>query len=141
MRGACLVVLLLALPVASAAGALRMPDRFLGHWAGTAASCESDADDLALHIEPERITYWESRGPIKAVVVRGDDEVALIAELSDEGETWLSTAGFVLSDNGRQLRSTNGYSAEPVVRYRCPGPVRGSAGSPSTSHRHDPKTD
>uniref|UniRef100_UPI003F7EB286 hypothetical protein n=1 Tax=Xanthomonas sp. 0924 TaxID=2835534 RepID=UPI003F7EB286 len=105
-------------------GKTTVPDRFVGQWAGRAESCGSDADDLMLRIAPGHITYWESDGPIKAVVVRGDAEIALIVELSGEGETWLSTAQFTLSPDGMQLADTVTMPGKTLVRYKCPDAVR-----------------
>ena len=99
-----------------------VPERFVGTWAGAPASCGSDTDDLALRLTSRHLTYWESDGPIRAVVVRGD-EIALIAELSGEGETWLSTAKFELSPDGRTLKDNISIPGKEVVRYRCSGPV------------------
>ncbi len=72
-----------------------------------------------LKIEADRITYWESDGPIKAVVVRGKYEIALIAELSGEGETRLSTAHFKLSPEKNMLIDMSDPEIE-FIRYRCP---------------------
>lgn len=75
----------LLLPLSTLAGdnATTAPERLVGQWAGSPDSCGSDTDDLTLRIARNHITYWESNGPIKAVVVRGDTEIALMGE----GET------------------------------------------------------
>jgi len=136
------VVLALALAVsvpASSASDVTVPTRFVGNWAGSPESCGSDADDLVLRLAPRHISYWESAGPIRAAVVRGD-EIALIAELSGEGETWLSAIKFELSPDGRMLIDRASVPGNEVVRYRCsestgarpnnsfkPMPLRGTA--------------
>lgn len=97
-----------------------VPERFVGHWAGSPEACGSDTDDLILRIAPGHITYWESDGPIRAVVARAADEIALIAELSGEGETWLSPVRFRLSADGRRLIDETSIPGNEVVRYRCP---------------------
>jgi hypothetical protein len=132
----------LLLPLSALAGSdmATVPSRFVGQWAGSPDSCGSDADDLTLRIAPRHITYWESDGPIKAVVVRADTEIALIFELSGEGETWLSTAQFTLSRDGSQLVDNTTVPGTELVRYKCsgavgtrsnnsfkPNPLRGSA--------------
>jgi hypothetical protein len=132
--------LLLPLSVVAGSGGATVPDRFLGSWAGSPDSCGSDADDMILRIAPRRISYWESEGPIRAVVTRGDAEIALISELSGEGETWLSTANFKLSQDGRQLIDDTSVPGQQFVRYKCsdtvgarsnnsfkPTPLRGAA--------------
>jgi hypothetical protein len=136
-----LFIATLLLPLSALAGSdMAVPDRFIGHWAGSPDYCGSDADDLILRIAPHHITYWESDGPIKAVVVRGDTEIALISELSGEGETWLATAQFTLSPDGNQLMDNTTVPGTELVRYKCsgavgarsnnsfkPNPLRGSA--------------
>lgn len=97
-----------------------IPDQFVGSWAGNPVSCGSDADDLALRMDPHHISYWESDGPIKSVVLRGSNEIALISELSGEGETWLATARFELSPDGARLTDRTTIPGEEIVRYRCP---------------------
>ena len=96
-----------------------VPDRFVGHWAGSHSFCDSDSDDLRLHIGSHHIAYWESQGPIRAVVVRGR-EIALISELSGEGNTWLATAKFVISAHGEMLVDHTSVPGKKVIRYRCP---------------------
>ncbi|GGA78775.1 hypothetical protein GCM10011521_16230 [Arenimonas soli] len=97
-----------------------VPDRFVAHWAGSPDACGSKADDLALRIGAKHIEYWESQGPIRASVTRGN-EIALIAELHGEGEAWLATASFTLSDDGLQLVDRTTIPGREVVRHRCPG--------------------
>ena len=118
-----IATLLLPLPSLADDDMVAVPDRFVGHWAGSLDSCGSDADDLILRIAPHHIAYWESAGPIKAVVVRGDTEIALISELSGEGETWLSTAKFTLSQDGRQLIDNTTVPGQELVRYKCSGTI------------------
>jgi len=135
-----ITALLLSVPLLASSTAAVVPDRFVGDWAASPISCGSDADDLLLRIEAHHIFYWESNGPIKAAVTRGNDEIALILELSGEGETWLATAQFKLSEDGRRLIDNTTVSGKEVVRYRCqtpigtrpnnsfkPNPLRGSA--------------
>ena len=112
----------------AAHGTASVPERFVGHWAGSPEACGSDTDDLVLRIAPGHITYWESDGPIRAVVARADDEIALIAELSGEGETWLSPVRFRLSVDGRRLIDQTPVPGREVVRYRCQAAAGASSG-------------
>ncbi len=127
--------LLLPLPLLAGNTAAAVPDSFIGHWAGSATSCDSDADDLILRIGARRISYWESEGPIKAVVTHGDNEIALIAELSGEGETWLATARFKLSSDGRKLIDDTTVPGQEIVRYKCPNPI---GARPNNSFKPNP---
>lgn len=100
-----------------------MPERLIGLWASSPEACGTETDDLILRIAPQRITYWESDGPVLAAVVRAERELALIVELSGEGETWLSTAHFRLSPDGRRLIDETSVPGQQRVRYRCPAPA------------------
>lgn len=111
--------LLLPLPGVAGNTGTNVPKQFVGLWAGSPASCGSGDDDLILRIGIRDIAYWESEGPIKAVVTRGTNEIALIVELSGEGETWLATARFSLSEDGRQLVDDTTMPGRRLVRYRC----------------------
>ncbi|NZA27781.1 hypothetical protein H0E84_15490 [Luteimonas sp. SJ-92] len=115
---AAIAALLLPLQLSAGHPAATVPDRFVGHWAGSPGSCDAHIDDLILRIAPNHISYWESEGPIEAVVVRGD-EIALISELSGEGETWLATAKFTLSADGRRLIDRTSAPGRELVRHRC----------------------
>ena len=117
-----LAIGLLAPAPASTADDVAVPERFVGTWASSPASCGSGADDLVLRLASRHISYWESQGPIRSVIVRGD-EIALIAALSGERETWLATARFKLSPNGRMLTDSISISGKEIVRYRCSGAV------------------
>ena len=115
-----IATLALVFDATSAAANSAVPAQFVGYWAGSPELCGSDSDDLILHISEKHISYWESNGPIRAVVTRGSNEIALIAELSGEGETWLATASFTLSTDGRRLLDSTTVPGQTVVRYRCP---------------------
>ena len=115
---------LLAVALALGAGAATaaelqatVPPRFQGEWAASLKQCGT-GDESRLTIEPAHIRFYESRGAIKAVVTQGDSELALIAELSGEGETWLALRHFRLAADQKTLTDVTG---EPeLVRYRCP---------------------
>jgi len=112
---------LLAISGSSAASepAESMPVQFIGEWNAVVADCGTGNNDSVLEIEADHISYWESDGPIRAIVAHGRYEVALIAELSGEGETWLTTAQFKLSPREDKLVSTS-IPGREFVRYRCP---------------------
>ena len=118
MRFALVPALLLSSPALVRASEVAIPSQFVGEWASSREHCGSASDDMALRISKNHVSQWESGGPILAVVVRGRSEVAFIAELSDEGETWLATYSFKLSSDGLQLVDTSPASAK--VRFKCP---------------------
>ncbi len=118
MQAIVLAIALLAPAVVPSSGDVVVPERLVGTWASSPVSCGSDADDLALRITSHHVFHWESDGPIRAVVVRGN-EIALISELSGESEIWLSTAKFELSADGHILTDSTTIPGKEIVRYRC----------------------
>lgn len=96
-----------------------VPARFLGEWSADIKSCGSDVDDFVLVIKPRHIAFWESSGPIKAVVANGPREIMLIAEVSGEGFIWLSNSHFTLSADGNALTAIDRTDNE-FIRFRCP---------------------
>ncbi|WP_027081516.1 hypothetical protein [Luteimonas mephitis] len=96
-----------------------MPDQFIGEWNADVADCGIGRNDSVLKVDANTISYWESVGFIQAIVVQGRREVALIADMAGEGEEWLATAHFKLSEAGDELVSVDERGGE-FVRYRCP---------------------
>ena len=95
-----------------------VPQRFQGDWNADPQDCSADLSESQLLIAGAEIAFYESAGPIIAVVTRGDHEVALVSELSGEGENWLAYNLFRLSDDGMQLIDITENA--DFVRYRCP---------------------
>lgn len=102
---------------APAPGAVSVPTAFQGEWQADPAHCGSALDDSRLRIGPDTMQYHESRGPVRAAVANGD-ELALIVELSGEGETWLKTEHFRLSPDRNALSSLDA-GGTAFVRHRC----------------------
>ena len=123
-----LASLSLALAFASGAGTATaaerqatVPIRFQGEWVSDLKYCGGRGfDDSRLTIGAERIQYYESGGPIKAVVTQGELELALISEQSGEGETSLTCSHFRLADDDRSLIDAADVTGERNARYRCP---------------------
>ena len=95
-----------------------VPARFVGEWVADLKRCGTDRDDSRLRLDADRVRFHESGGPIRAVVARGESEIALIAELSGEGETWLACHRFRLSADRERLIDATGEAE--FARYRCP---------------------
>lgn len=128
-----LAIAVLFLPISTEAGsaAAAVPEQFIGQWASRLASCDSGADDLVVRIAARHIQYWESDGPIRAVVERGGRELALIAELSGEGQTWLHATKLELSAEGDRLIDRTTIPGKGIVRYRCPDAAPGDSDASS----------
>lgn len=116
-----LAALLLLLPSLAVAAELvpAIPTQFRGEWNTDLSVCGTGDNESALSIKANSIEFYESDGPLKAIVVHGRYEVALIAELSGEGETWLATHEFRLSPGMDKLIADYG-SGDEYVRFRCP---------------------
>jgi hypothetical protein len=120
MRAILSLMLIIAPAGAIAADAVeRTPTQFLGEWNSVPAQCGTGDNDSALRIAPNHIHFYESDGPLKAIVVHGRYEIALIAELSGEGSTWLTSMQFKLSPSENELIYTHA-SGKQFVRFRCP---------------------
>jgi len=113
------IMLLLAAGGAIAADLQRtVPPRFQGEWNSNLVDCGTGLNDSRLRISANRIRFYESGGPTKAVVTEGEFDLALISELSGEGQTWLSYNLFRLSADHTYLTDVSNDST--LVRYRCP---------------------
>ncbi len=135
LRNLALMVRLSAVPllfVAALAGASpapgaerieEIPAAFHGLWMAEPRHCRAKATDESwLRIEAGRINFYESSGPVLAVVRRGTGEIGLISELSGEGSTWLHLVRLRLDAAGNRLAlETLGVAGE-TTRVRCPEP-------------------
>lgn len=79
LRAAALLLTTTALgaaPLAAAERLERIPPAFQGIWMAELRYCSTRAiDESWLRIEADRISFYESTGPVLAVVGRGRDEV------------------------------------------------------------------
>ncbi len=103
MRCIAIIATLLAIPSNAAEMHDVVPDQFLGTWAANAAHCATKSTESKLVISDKQIAFYESHGPILSVVSDGALELALILELSGEGQTWVETKQFRLSEDRRTL--------------------------------------
>lgn len=95
-----------------------LPADFLGEWNMTPADCGSSRNDSRLVIEPDRIAWWESSGPVTAVTVHGPGEIEVTTRMSGEGETWDASYRFRL--DGQDSLVTTDATGGSMTRRRCP---------------------
>jgi len=119
IRLVLLSLLLSAGSVSAAEQQREIPARFLGEWNANLKNCGTDLNDSRLRITADRIRFYESGGPVRAVVTQGEFDLALIAELSGEGSAWLSYKHFRLSADHTHLTDVTDNDSG-LVRYRCP---------------------
>ena len=95
------------------------PVEFQGKWSSELKYCNTDNVNN-LNIQKNEIEYWESNGPILAIVTKTKNEVAFISELSGEGDVWLSFSHYSLSPDKKKLTDiTDPYDKNKLVRLRC----------------------
>jgi len=154
MRALAIIPLLVVSSHAPAADLISaVPDRFVGEWNASLSDCGTANNDSRLLIGKDHITFWDSDGPVKAVVAEGRYEIALILHLSGEGETWIATEHFKLprrrgADLGQPSRRwvRSAQMSERLNSYRCPlladsGRSAGTPGSWTANVRFRPKAD
>lgn len=97
---------------------MSVPVRFRGEWNTVPRDCGTALNDSRLIIGANTIRHYESSGPVRAIVTTGMRELALISELTGEGERWLSLSRYQLDATGNRLTDTTD-EAHPIVRHRC----------------------
>jgi hypothetical protein len=112
-----ILILFFSATVASAESHKVVPNQFIGEWHANLKYCGTDLSDSRLIISPNKIRFFESVGPVLAVVTQGKSTVIIVMELSGEGETWLSSKHFSLSADQSTLTDTT--DDLNFVRYRC----------------------
>ena len=118
-RSVVLGLVLLPSSLSAANQQKTIPIRFQGEWNSNLQHCGTGLDDSRLRISADRVRFYESGGPVRAVVTQGEFDLALILELSGEGETWISFSHFRLSPDRSYLSDVTSKESG-IVRYRCP---------------------
>ena len=114
-----MVLVVIASSATAAEQSRAVPARFQGEWNANLEQCGTGLNDSRLRISADRIRFYESGGPVRAVVTRGEFDLALIAELSGESESRLSYRHFRLSADHKYLADVTDTDSA-LVRYRCP---------------------
>jgi len=99
-----------------------VPPQFQGDWNSKMEDCDSGSNDSALSIDARWIRFYESGGPILAVIYDGKSTLSLIARLSsaeEEGATWDAPMKFEISPNGAVLKDVTSQTIT-ATRYKCP---------------------
>ncbi|MBE9063088.1 hypothetical protein [cf. Phormidesmis sp. LEGE 11477] len=93
-----------------------IPAQFQGKWDAGIEGCTVPYSDGRLLLEPRRIQFYESSGPVVEVIAQGESEITVYAELFSEGTSFSKTSTFQLSDDRMSLSDP----ASGIVWYRCP---------------------
>jgi hypothetical protein len=117
-----LSLLLISGAASAAESHTAIPAQFLGAWASSVAKCSSpEIDDLRMQVTPNSMSFWESSGRVLGVATDGELELAVIVEMTGEGEKWLEAIQFRLSADRKTLTNVTGRRTI-AVRVRCPNP-------------------
>ncbi|PJJ98478.1 hypothetical protein CO611_06240 [Lysobacteraceae bacterium NML03-0222] len=103
---------------ADAIAVAEVPARFRGDWSGKCLK-PGEYDESNMTISADTIAFTET-GNIKAVVLNGDNELAIIADMPDEGKQWLTYWRFELSADGEELMDVTDDDRY-FLRRRCKG--------------------
>jgi hypothetical protein len=95
-----------------------VPKQFRGEWNVKLNLCGTYDEDGRLVISERAISYYESIGPVRAVIVANPRDVVVIAQVRGEGETWLARHHLLLSNDLSIL--TEVFGSHSVSRFRCP---------------------
>jgi len=100
-----------------------VPEHFRGTWAASVADCSATSAESKLTIRETGIDFYESRGRILAIATEGTNELALLIEVTGEGQRWLDATQFTLSRDGQKLTDVTGRR-RTTVRIRCESPSK-----------------
>ncbi|PZV16005.1 MAG: hypothetical protein DCF20_09635 [Pseudanabaena sp.] len=118
-RWFALILIFIPMSVAAAEQQKSVPVQFQGEWNSNLKHCGTNLNDSRLILSAAHIQFYESNGPIKAIVTEGQFELALISKLSGEGGNWLSYRQYRLSADRSKLTDVTNENSK-FVRYRCP---------------------
>ena len=96
-----------------------IPRIFQGEWNGTLADCGTGNNDSRLVITADALHFYESSGRVRGVFANGPFEILVVADMVEEGSTWLDSKKFVLSGMGNSIAMVS-ETGSRFVRYRCP---------------------
>lgn len=113
-----LTMFLFAIPLQSKSSLLQFPKLFQGTWDATEASCTKLYSDARLLVDSNSVGYWESYGQISKVDKANKKEFVAQFEMTGEGEEWVTTIHYRLSDSSNKLTEIFDDGSS-FVRVRC----------------------
>lgn len=96
-----------------------VPSSFHGKWSEKIDDCKQQESEGDLTLSSNKMAFYASGGSVKKVFVNNPLDIIVVANLSGEGETWLSNIHLRLSHDKTSLVDIS-YK-EPFIRYRCLG--------------------
>jgi len=96
-----------------------IPTIFQGKWTSSLKDCGTD-HETNLEIFKNHISFFESDGPVISIVTKQKNELALIIELTGEGDEWLDFVHFKINNKNNQLTDiTDAYNKNKLIWHRC----------------------
>ena len=95
-----------------------IPEEFIGTWVSDKEYC-NDENIYNLEITSSHFQFWESGGSPVSIVTHGKNELAVIAEFTGEGETWIGFLHYQLITNNQLKDISDPYEKKQMVRFRC----------------------
>lgn len=109
-----------------------VPAAFRGEWNARLADCGTARNDSRLRINPRRMRFHESEGPVTRLEQPQPSDLLVTVRLSGEGQQRLSTRRLRLSADGERLQDvTDGKGG--LVRMRCPAAAATPAASAASA--------
>ncbi|MEL6401975.1 MAG: hypothetical protein AAFR26_23320 [Cyanobacteria bacterium J06626_4] len=109
-----------------------IPAAFQGEWNADPANCAANPPTTGrLAVQLNKLEFWETTSAVEVVERRSDREIVVTAEAYSEGETFMQTKTFRLSEDDWSMTDVE----TGVVWRRCVGRLTGvpTAAVPATS--------
>ena len=101
-----------------------IPAQFRGEWNGDLKACGTGLSDTRLRIFAQRVSFYESDGDVKRVLLHNGRAITVSATYAGEGEIWDRVDKLILSRSSNELTVTSADTinteASTFTRYRCP---------------------
>ncbi len=96
-----------------------IPKKFHSEWNEKRNDCGTGNNDSSLTITATEMHFYESDGAVRGAFMNGPYEILVVADMSGEGSSWMSSFHYTLAGDGDYL-SMRMEDGSLFVRYRCP---------------------
>jgi hypothetical protein len=96
---------------------LPIPVSFHGEWNEDLSACGTGLNDSVLVVRSRTVSFYESRGQVRALTMRGANTAIVDVDFIGEGQQWSDRFSMELLDNGNILRI--GIGDGLMDRLRC----------------------
>ena len=96
-----------------------IPEKFWGKWASKIENCDKNHVQN-LQIGPTSLEFLENSGVPISIVLKNQQELALIVDFTSEENEWIGFVHFKISDDGNSLADIkNYYAGNGFARIKC----------------------